>query len=78
MIAYKFCVPEKTADKLIPVFLQDLLKPDLNKLYLQTDPVLHCDSRTCVAESQDKFSHHMHYHVCLSIVTLSQIYNYKK
>lgn len=78
MIVHTFCVPEKTADKLIPVLLQNLLKPDLNKSYLQTDSVLHCDSHTCVAESQDKYSYHMYYHVCLSVLTLSQIYNYKK
>lgn len=34
---HTFCVPEKTADKLIPMLLLDFLKPDLNKLHLQTD-----------------------------------------
>lgn len=37
VILHTFFVPEKTADKLIPVLLQDPLKPELNKLYLQAD-----------------------------------------
>lgn len=37
VIGHTFFVPQKTADKLIPVLLQDPLKPELNKLYLQED-----------------------------------------
>lgn len=75
VIVHTFCVPGKTADKLIPVLSQDFLKPDFSKLCLQTDSVLHCDSHTCVAKSQDKYSHHMHYHkfICFNLISNLQL-----